>query len=205
VADDLVTCCVVLGKDPAIVYFPAPPTRPGLSLVVGVLGDADRAAHQLEADLAVLAPGAVEEVHALEQYVAAGVYPFQAASWIVLALAGLALTLTVTGIYGVIAYIVAQRTKEIGIRVAIGATSSAVVRLVLQHSLVIASVGLVGGMSVALMAGLLLRARLPFVNPLDLAVFAVGGVVVLLTALAGGAIPALRASRIDPIFTLRND
>ena len=205
VADDLVTCCVVLGKDPAIIYFPAPPTRPGLSLVVGVPGDADRAAHQLEADLAMLAPGAVEEVHALEQYVAAGVYPFQAASWIVLALAGLALTLTVTGIYGVIAYIVAQRTKEIGIRVAIGATSSAVVRLVLQHSLVIASVGLVGGMSVALMAGLLLRARLPFVNPLDLAVFAVGGVVVLLTALAGGAIPALRASRIDPILTLRND
>jgi len=84
----------------------------------------------------------MEDIHSLDQYLAAGIYPFRAAALIGFAVGGLALLLTISGIYGVLSYLVTQRTKEIGIRVALGATIGTVTALVLKQSLRLASIGI---------------------------------------------------------------
>jgi ABC-type antimicrobial peptide transport system permease subunit len=117
--------------------------------------------HRLDTRLAALAPGAIGDIHSLDQYRAAGMYAFRAASMIGAALGGLALFLTLTGIYGVLSYFVTQRTinKEIGIRVALGATRS-VVGLVLTQSLRLTAIGIGLGVGLALGVSRLIASNL---------------------------------------------
>jgi hypothetical protein len=205
VAKDIVSCCIPYGKDPAIVYFAAPSTTTGTVLLLGVRGNAAEARLRLDTALQLAAPGAVEEIHPLEQYVAGGIYPFRAASWIVAALGALALGLTVSGIYGVLSCLVSQRTKEIGIRMAIGATAADVSRLVLRQSLRLAAAGVVVGGAMALLVGRLIGSKIPFVNAFDPLVYGASVTLILTTAIVAASIPARRAAVIDPILTLRND
>jgi len=87
----------------------------------------------------------LNDIHSLDQYRAVGIYAFRAASMIGAAVGGTALLLTLSGIYGVISYFVTQRTKEIGIRVALGATTQTVTALVLKQSLRLAAIGMALG------------------------------------------------------------
>ena len=117
--------------------------------------------------------------------------------------AGVAMLLAAIGIYGVIAYSVAQRTREIGIRMALGAQRGAMLAMVLRQSLAVVAIGLAIGLLAAFAATRLLASLLYGVGANDL--FTYGAVVLLLgaAALLASYIPARRAMRVDPMVALR--
>ena len=115
----------------------------------------------------------------------------------------LALVLAAIGLYSVIAYSVAQRTQEIGVRIALGARVRDVLRLVLGEGLRFAITGIVIGGGVALWASRWVGPLLYSVSPKDPVVYGFVAVVLLAAALMASAIPALRASRVDPNVALR--
>jgi predicted permease len=119
------------------------------------------------------------------------------------AIAGLALLMAVVGLYGVLAYSVAQRTKEIGIRVALGADRHAVIAMVLRDGLRLAAIGIAGGAVSALAASRVLRGLLYGVAPTDPWSFALAGVSLLVVASIATYVPARRAARVDPLVALR--
>ena len=113
--------------------------------------------------------------------------------------------LGVVGVYGVTAYLVTQRTREVGVRLALGAQPSQVVGLVVRQGMVVAAVGLGGGLAGALVAGRLMRGLLYGVSPYDAATLAGVTTVIALATLAANWVPALRAARVDPLAALRSD
>jgi len=115
------------------------------------------------------------------------------------------LTLAAIGIYGVMAYSVAQRTREIGIRASLGATRRDLLRMVFGQSVKLAMFGIVIGLALALAAGRLLGALLFAVSPTDTLVFAGATGVLMFVALMSAVLPARRAAAVDPIVALRAD
>jgi len=204
IAADIVTCCIPWGKDAALVYLPATPAT-SANVLVQVRGEVEAERHRLDMRIAALAPGAIADIHSLDQYHAVGIYAFHVASMIGAALGGLALLLTLTGIYGVVSYFVTQRTKEIGIRVALGASTRAVIGLVLKQSLRLTAIGTVLGTGLAIGLSRLLASSMVFMRVFDGAAFSGGVLLVISAALAAGYIPSRRAAQIDPIQTLRYD
>ncbi|HEV7550120.1 MAG TPA: FtsX-like permease family protein, partial [Candidatus Angelobacter sp.] len=124
---------------------------------------------------------------------------------LVLAFALLSLMLAAVGLYGVLSYLVTQRVSEIGIRMALGAQRSEVLRLVLLDGLRPVFIGLVIGIAGGAGAGMLIRSILFGTRPLDPAVFAAMVTSLLFTAVIASAIPALRACRIEPTQALRTE
>jgi predicted permease len=118
---------------------------------------------------------------------------------------GLALVLAVVGVYGVVAYGVARRTREIGIRTALGATPGAVLRMILREGLVMTLGGAAPGMLLAVGIGRLFRGVLYQVSPMDPVAFTLAPTVLVATALLACWLPARRAARVDPIVALRNE
>jgi predicted permease len=119
--------------------------------------------------------------------------------------AGLALCLAMAGVYGVIAYSVGQRTNEIGLRIALGASTSSVLRLILSQGLLLTAIGLGLGLAAAVIASRLLSTVLFQVKANDPLVYLAVAVVLAGVALAASYVPAWRASRIDPLVALRQD
>jgi predicted permease len=116
-----------------------------------------------------------------------------------------ALLLAAIGVYGVVSYVVGQRTNEIGIRIALGAKSTDIVRWTLQTGLQPALVGLVVGGAGALMLSRLLGAQLYEVSPTDPIVFGGVAVVLVVVAVLASGLPARRAARVDPAVALRSE
>jgi predicted permease len=125
--------------------------------------------------------------------------------WLLGAFAGIALILSAVGIYGMLAYDVTQRTKEIGIRGAIGATRGQIVTLILKQGLLKTGVGLALGLGGALALSRFLEKLLYDVKPTDPAVFAGVALLLLLVALLASWLPAHRASKVDPLVALRHE
>jgi predicted permease len=117
----------------------------------------------------------------------------------------LALTLAAVGLYGVLQYLVSRRTREFGVRIALGAAPGELARMVTFEMLRPASLGVLSGLAVSLWAGRMLEAFLYRVSPRDLWTFAAVPVVLLLVALLAVLLPARRASRTEPIEALRLD
>ena len=124
---------------------------------------------------------------------------------VIAALAVLALVLALGGLYAVIAYSVAQRTREIGVRMALGADRASVMSLVMRQGGAMAGAGIVLGLLAALPLVRFVNAMLFDVQPFDPATFAIVAALVTLVALTATFIPARRASRVDPMVALRTD
>ena len=114
-----------------------------------------------------------------------------------------ALALAIAGVYGVMAYAVSRRTAEIGVRMAMGAASTDILRLVMAQGLRLALTGIAIGCALAYALAQLLRGMLFAVAPADPVVFVAVPLALLATAAAATAIPALRAARVDPMQALR--
>jgi putative ABC transport system permease protein len=121
------------------------------------------------------------------------------------AFAAFALVLTATGLFGVIAYAVSERTHEIGIRMSLGAGRREVFRLVVGQGMVLTLIGLLVGFPLTLGMGRLVTGLLYGVAPNDFATFAGVAVILSCVAIAACWIPARRAMRVDPMVALRNE
>ena len=119
--------------------------------------------------------------------------------------AGLALILACLGVYGVLAYNVAQRTREIGVRMALGARPLNVTRMIVSRGLRLGLLGLAVGAGLAFVLGRLMQTLLFGVKPASLAVYAGTAAALLFVALLACVIPAQRASRVDPVVALRDE
>jgi putative ABC transport system permease protein len=122
---------------------------------------------------------------------------------LLLVFAALAIALAMIGVYGVVSYSVSQRINEIGIRVALGARSSDVFRLVLREALALSAIALALGLLASLALGRVLQSLLFEVTPTDPATLASVAAVVLAVSILAAAIPARRATRVDPLTALR--
>ena len=120
-------------------------------------------------------------------------------------ISALAMILGAVGLYGVLAYVVAERTREIGVRIALGATAGAVRRMVVSQGAKVVLVGTVVGIAAALASTRLLDALLYEVNALDPVVFVAMSITMIGIGMVASYVPARRASNVDPIESLRND
>jgi ABC-type antimicrobial peptide transport system permease subunit len=130
-------------------------------------------------------------------------YTHSSSAWLVGSFAALALLLGVIGLYGVIAFSVSQRTREIGVRMALGAQRNAVYRLILVEAGWLVLIGLVLGSACSITAGILIRSLLFGVRSWDISIFVAVAVLLAVSALAACYIPARRAASIDPMQALR--
>lgn len=125
--------------------------------------------------------------------------------FLLVAFAGLALFLSISGIYGVLSYAVTQRTRDIGIRLALGAAPGAVIGLIIKQGFKITLAGVTAGIGLALILTRLMAGLLFNVSPLDATVFVGIGLVTICVTLLASYIPARRATKIDPMIALRFD
>ena len=141
----------------------------------------------------------------MEEHTAIGLFPQRVAVWVAGSLGAVALLLALIGIYGVTAFGVAQRTREIGIRIALGSTQRSVLGSVIGQGLRLGTIGVVLGIVAAIAVTRLLESMLFGVPGTDPIALGAAGVLLLSAALAASWLPARRASRIDPMVALRQE
>jgi len=129
----------------------------------------------------------------------------RAGAQVFLAFGLLALFMTVVGVYGVKSYVVARRTREIGIRVALGATRRDVVRMVVRDGVLTTSIGLITGLALSVLTGLALRAMLVGDGKFDVTVVAGAGLTLAVAATIAAWLPARRATKVPPTLALRSE
>ena len=147
----------------------------------------------------------IANVRTLENVTADSVAPRRMSMVLLGAFAGIALLLASVGIYGVISYLVVQRTHEIGVRMALGAQRGDVVRLVVGHAAKLVGIGTVIGLVLALFSTRALSAFLYTVGAFDFATFVLVTVALAAVALLASYVPALRATRADPMIALSHN
>ena len=159
----------------------------------------DAAIHRVDPGLGTYEPMTMtEQIHS-----SVTAYLHRCAAWLVGAFAILALLLSVVGLYGVIAYSVRQRTREIGVRMALGAQRAGIYRLILSEASRLIGIGVVEGLAGAIGAGLLMRSLLFDVRYWDLPTLAMVAVVLSVAALVATYIPARGAASVNPVEALR--
>jgi predicted permease len=188
------------------IYLPmAQQTMSGVSLVVKRRGPAS-AIPQMRALLGDLNPDLpVTEALSLSDVTAIGLVPQRIAVSVAGSLGLVGLLLAAIGIYGVTAFAVSRRTREIGIRMALGADQALVLRLVLRQGLVLAALGVTGGVAVASAVATLLESLLFGIRGLDPLTFGCASLVLGIVTLAASYLPARRAARVDPAVALRSE
>ena len=195
------------GSPEAAFYIPLAQLMWGTpTLAVRTAGDPNAIAPEIRRVLASMDSDApLYDVRTLEDYLVLdlGRARFQA---VLLGLfAGLALLLTAVGLYGVMAYTVAQRTQEMGIRVALGASRRDVLRMVFEKSFSLTAVGLLVGVAGASALTRLLSSLLYEVKPADPMTFAIVAVLLVVTSTLASYLPARRAAEVEPMVALRYD
>jgi putative ABC transport system permease protein len=169
-------------------------------------GDAAAAVAGVRAVLKRLDPGLpIADVRTMEELVSASVAGPRTTALLLSIFAGAALLLAAVGLYGVVAYAVSLRTRELGIRMALGAAAADVRRLVLGQGAVLAGLGVAIGLAGALAASRVLQGLLYGVSATDPAVFAALSILLAAVALGATWLPAFRASRLDPTAALREE
>jgi macrolide transport system ATP-binding/permease protein len=180
--------------------------RPGPynAIIARTLSDAGALLRDMRRELLALDPNVVFiENQTMETEVDTGLLPMRLTAWLVTGVGIVAMVLAAIGLYGVIAYSVARRTREIGIRIALGARPSAVVGLVMQQGLIVASAGLATGCLLAIAATRAIAGVLYGVSAADPISWIAAATVLLLVSAVANFVPAWRASRVDPTVALR--
>jgi predicted permease len=186
-------------------HLPEGQTR-AIGLVVRTAGPADRLLPSLRKTVLALEPTIVFTEDAAASAIAeTTMAPTRIGALVVGAFGVLALVLASVGLYGVIAYAVSRRTREIGVRLALGATRGDVLRLILSQGLRLAVVGVVLGTAGAVASGKLLASLLYGVRAWDPIALGLAATLLLLVALAANLVPARAASRTDPLRALRTE
>lgn len=164
-----------------------------------------RAVLAVDPDLPIAGPSFQTEFHTMEEYLARRLTSQRLNTTVLGTFAGSAFLIAMVGIFGVIAYLVVQRTREIAVRVALGARPHSVIALVARQTLSLASAGILLGMAGAALGTRLLRAQLYEVDVLDPIVFIAMAFVFAIAALLAGVLPARSATRVDPMLVLRQE
>ena len=179
-------------------------TEPGMTVILKTAGDPARLAMPLRQAVAAIDRNVpVSPVVTLEELVADSIDNPRFFATLSAAFAALALVLAAIGIYGVMAYAVSQRTSEIGVRIALGATPGEVFRLVVGDGLKLTAVGIALGLAGALLMARSLSTLLFGVQPRDPVTLVATASILLLVAGVACGIPARRATRVDPMVALR--
>ena len=190
----------------AVVYVPIAqwPSRTASVVLRAPAGDGTALAATLQRVIGRLdARLAAGEVATMRRVMETVTSPQSATAQVLLASAFIALLMAAIGTYGVMAYAVARRTQEIGVRVALGATTGNVVRLVMGSAIRLAALGVGLGLLGSVALGRSMRAILLDTNPADPAILAAAAALLGTIALAAGWFPARRASRVNPVTALR--
>jgi predicted permease len=194
----------------ADIYVPIGIEAAKTSLTIRVYGDSERARRALVDRLAAIDPN-IAEVTTLRTIAGIVTYFLGMAFWLTVALGGLALLLTLSGLFSVVSYLVEQRTREIGVRLALGATRRSIGALVLSQSARPVTLGLLlgGSLTAALGAALLATPAAAHIGStlrlFDPVAYAASLFCIVTACACAALIPALRAGRIDPIAALRQD
>jgi putative ABC transport system permease protein len=200
----------VLQRDPGQPAAPqlfapfAQRTTPSVRIVVRTAGDPRQLASSIRSEIRALDPNLpITEFTPLEQLVAASVARPRFYMALLGLFAGVALALAATGVFGVMSYAVAQRAREISIRMALGAHASDVLRMIVGRAVALAALGLVVGIAAALALGRVIQGQLFGVTLLDPVTLASVPPVLLASATAASFLPARKAARFDPAGALR--
>ena len=177
-----------------------------LAIAIRIAGDPAAVTDEVRREVLALDPQQpIYEVRPIAELVARSLAQARFSTSLFTLFAALAAVLAVVGIYGVIAYSVAQRTQEIGIRMALGADRERVVGLVVRQGALLAGIGLAAGLVLSLLATRLLGSLLYEVSATDPLTFAAVPVLLAAVALAASWLPARRATRVDPVRALRSE
>jgi predicted permease len=179
---------------------------PSMTILVSSRLPASALAPEIRQAVASLSPSApVTRVRTLDEVVSSSVSATRALTFLLLGFGALAVAVGAVGVYSLIAYIVNWRNREIGIRLALGASRWGILSLVFKQSILLSGLGSIVGLGAAVAAARLLRGFLFEVNPLDPVTFCAVPVLMLVLALVAAWIPARRAASIDPMRALRSE
>jgi len=197
---------VTLGEEgQGHVYLPfAQHPRTGMTVLVRSTIEPGRMMREVQSALSAADPHAIGFFpRTLTQHVGASLLPIRLATSLASVVAGFALALATVGLYGLVSFVVAERMREIALRIALGATPAQVWRLVVGFGLKLSAAGLAVGVPAALAGSRLLAGLLYGVSTTDPVVFALASGVAVAVALASSLLPASRAMRLDPIVVLK--
>ena len=176
------------------------------AIVIRAAGDPLRLAPAVKARIAAVSRDiALSHVYTLDQLIDRASWQDRFFSVLFGAFAAMALALAAVGLYAVLSFTVALETREIGIRMALGASAGSVRGMVMRSGMALTLAGLAAGLAAAAALTRLLKAQLYHVSPLDPATYIVAPAVLLLAALAASFLPTLRATRVDPAIALRQE
>jgi predicted permease len=194
------------GRPIPMIFLPMPQASPATLTLTVRASDLEGAVRATRAAVAKADPDVpLARLESAEARYDQSFRSVRATTWFGVELAALALLLATTGLYALMAYTVRRRTREIGIRMAVGATLPSILALVLRRGLGLATVGVATGTVVAIPIAFLLRSVLYGISPVDSrALFATAGLLVA-AALAASAVPAYRAATVDPLTALREE
>jgi ABC-type antimicrobial peptide transport system permease subunit len=189
-----------------VVYLPAMQMGgPRMTLHVRTAGDPASLAPLIRSQIAALNPEVVPiRVDTLRNVVnERGLAGTRLTAVLTASFGALGLLLSVVGLYGVVSFMVGRRTQEIGVRMALGASRGRVLRMIVANGLALVSVGLVVGLAASMAVTRLMSDLLFGVSPWDIGTFVSIAAILVLSAIAASAIPAIRAMRVDPMTALR--
>lgn len=206
ITEDVTNGMLIEGRDLTCVYFATTPDAAGeMAILARGYGDRDALRAAVSAAVEAVDRDAAYRIWSLADMVGGMVWVFTAFSATASLLGVLGLVLAFSGTYSVVAFLVAQRTREFGIRLALGATVSRIVIAIVRDTLGTGSLGLAAGVALAFAVSQLVAGNIPIISPFQPAAYLIGATVVLTATVAAALLPSIRTARIDPSSALRVD